>query len=563
MKRVIAVILALTLALTLCACGKRGTQTGARPTPSSAPTWQDEYDLGVRYLSEGDYEQAIIAFTAAIKIDPKRTEAYLGRASAYIGSGETEENLAAARADYETVLTLDEGCAEAWLGIADVCVRQGDYDGAMETLREALDKVGEDPDIEAKLSELESAGGGERGKYHDLYREYFESFSWVDWGDYDADEAERIGTEGVCDYYFYDVDKDGVDELLIVAGTAVANGNCLIFAGEGAAVRNLGVFSCSSLITLYGRPVQTGFIMVEAHTGIQWAGLYDFDGGRLTLTDDDQVDEDSGRDLRFPADGDYALEPAGSGRRTVESKPANGKNCYVVAMTDTPAASADFAFSGEELTGSDYRNCVYGVFDQNAGMLATFTVPIESSLIELGLYSAEEVTPLLQTDRYFIFEVFTGPGEFYELSYDVEKNTFTQLPTLEYVEYRGYLIGRPYAYDAEPQWRSTWMAELQIRNADGSLAKTLVSGKYGTCFTCLDHYVYYSFADTTYIPEGGYVGAEDRFDDIEQQIWRFDLNTQKSEFVSTVYAGYITEIGTDYVVSYNFNDWSNSYTIYY
>ncbi len=562
MKRIVSVFLALTLALTLCACGKRGTQSGARPTPS-APTWQEQYDLGVRYLSEGDYEQAIIAFTAAIEIDPKRAEAYLGRADAYIGSGETEENLAAARADYETVLTLDESCTEAWLGIADVYIRQGDYDGAMETLREALEKVGEDPDIENKLAELESADDGERGKYHDLYREYFESYSWVDWGDYDADEAERIGTEGVCDYYFYDVDKDGVDELLIVAGTAVANGSCLIFAGEGAAVRNLGVFSCSSLITLYGRPVQTGFIMVEAHTGLQWAGLYDFDGGWLALTDDDEVDEDSGRGLRFPADGDYALEPAGSGRRTVESKPANGKTCYVAAMTDTPAASADFSASGLWLMGSDYRDCVYGVFDQNAGLLATFTVPIDRSYIETGFYSAEEVTPLLQTDRYFAFEVFTGPGEFYELSYDVEKNSFTQLPSLEYVEYRGYLIGRPRTYDVESQWWSSQSADLEIRGADGSLVKTLVSGKYGTCFTCLDHYVYYSFSDTTYVPESGYVGVDDQFDDLEQQIWRFDLNTQKSEFVSTVYASYIAEIGTDYVISYSFNGWRTVTTIYY
>lgn len=36
-----------------------------------APTWQEQYDRGVRYLSKGNYEEAIIAFTAAIEIDPK------------------------------------------------------------------------------------------------------------------------------------------------------------------------------------------------------------------------------------------------------------------------------------------------------------------------------------------------------------------------------------------------------------------------------------------------------------------------------------------------------------
>ena len=51
-------VLILTLAL-LTACGKK------------APTWQEQYDLGIRYLSEGNYQEAILAFTAAISIDPK------------------------------------------------------------------------------------------------------------------------------------------------------------------------------------------------------------------------------------------------------------------------------------------------------------------------------------------------------------------------------------------------------------------------------------------------------------------------------------------------------------
>ena len=154
MKRTICAALALLFLLSLCACQKAPTVESMDETPD----WKVQYDLGVRYLSEGDYEQAIIAFTAAIKIDPKRAEAYLGRADAYIGSGETEENLAAALADYEAVLALDESCADAWLGLADVYIRQGDYDKAMEILREALDKVGENPDIESKLAELEAGG---------------------------------------------------------------------------------------------------------------------------------------------------------------------------------------------------------------------------------------------------------------------------------------------------------------------------------------------------------------------------------------------------------------------
>lgn len=74
-----ALALLLVLCLSLCACGG-GEKDG----------WQEQYDLGVRYLSEGNYEQAAVAFTAAIEIDPKREEAYIGLARACTAQGDTQ-----------------------------------------------------------------------------------------------------------------------------------------------------------------------------------------------------------------------------------------------------------------------------------------------------------------------------------------------------------------------------------------------------------------------------------------------------------------------------------------
>lgn len=51
-----------------------------------ADKWQTQYDLGVKYLSEGNYEEAVIAFTAAIEIDEKKPEAYISLAEVS-GSG--------------------------------------------------------------------------------------------------------------------------------------------------------------------------------------------------------------------------------------------------------------------------------------------------------------------------------------------------------------------------------------------------------------------------------------------------------------------------------------------
>ena len=131
-------IACLVCLLSGCAAGQPDSTEG----PSRGPTWQEQYDLGVRYLSEGNYEEAILTFTAAIEIDPKRVPAYVGRGDAYVKYGETDENLAAAKADYEKAIELDETNAEAYLGLADVYIRQGDYKKAREILAKGVDKTG-------------------------------------------------------------------------------------------------------------------------------------------------------------------------------------------------------------------------------------------------------------------------------------------------------------------------------------------------------------------------------------------------------------------------------------
>ena len=75
MKRFTALLLTGLLLLSLIACGAKDA-------------WQEQYDLGTRYLNEGNYQEAVIAFEAAIEIDSKRPEAYLGAAEAYMGLGD-------------------------------------------------------------------------------------------------------------------------------------------------------------------------------------------------------------------------------------------------------------------------------------------------------------------------------------------------------------------------------------------------------------------------------------------------------------------------------------------
>lgn len=63
---------------------------------------RDSYlETGNRYLSEMDYEQAIASYQAALKIDPKCVDAYIGLAEAYTALGELNMASETLRQGYE------------------------------------------------------------------------------------------------------------------------------------------------------------------------------------------------------------------------------------------------------------------------------------------------------------------------------------------------------------------------------------------------------------------------------------------------------------------------------
>ena len=86
----------------IAGCGQSDTITAREPARESLTTWQEQYDLGMRYLTEGSFEEAIIAFTLAIEIDPMQVDAYEGLADAYIRSGDTDMALKTLQQGYST-----------------------------------------------------------------------------------------------------------------------------------------------------------------------------------------------------------------------------------------------------------------------------------------------------------------------------------------------------------------------------------------------------------------------------------------------------------------------------
>ena len=130
MKKWIFLLISL---LTLCvvSCG---------PTQAN---WQKQYDLGMQYLEDGDYEQAIVAFTAAIKIDPKQTSAYVGRADAYVEAEDMQDHITLAREDYEQAIVLDGTDATVYIRYADTYLKTEEYEKAEEIINRGREKLGD------------------------------------------------------------------------------------------------------------------------------------------------------------------------------------------------------------------------------------------------------------------------------------------------------------------------------------------------------------------------------------------------------------------------------------
>jgi tetratricopeptide (TPR) repeat protein len=102
--------------------------------------WQEQYDMGMRFLDESDYEEAVLAFTAAIEIDTKQPLAYVGRGDAYVGLEQYEN----AVPDYEQAITLDESVAEVYLKLADTYESLGDPAAAEDALRRGYEATGDE-----------------------------------------------------------------------------------------------------------------------------------------------------------------------------------------------------------------------------------------------------------------------------------------------------------------------------------------------------------------------------------------------------------------------------------
>ena len=180
-KKVVAGIL-LAVALSTVACGNNAGNTASNSLENAVASWQEQYDLGMRYLEEGDYEQAIVAFTAVIGIDPKQVDAYIN--------------------------------------LANIYVEQEDYENAVSILQKGLENCDETETLNEKLSEVnqliaEKESEAAKEKAARLENEKLQELE-TSYGMIGTEDAS-LADQGISNYVFCDTDGDGVNELLIVS----------------------------------------------------------------------------------------------------------------------------------------------------------------------------------------------------------------------------------------------------------------------------------------------------------------------------------------------------------
>lgn len=221
MKRIKMMCFLLALLGLLSACSAHSVDAEEQ----SAPTWQSRYDLGVRYLSDGRYEEAILAFTAAIEIDPKNAQAYEQRGDAYWelaqsaqGSEQTDAYRSAAE-DYESAMQWGSETDELYRRAADAYYGAQDYEKAESYYEKLLEK---DEDVLVRLIECSRALGTGKELAKRLQARYLETGEerylqalcelW-------PQEALRayaalLGTDGTMGFALVDLDEDGTPELI-------------------------------------------------------------------------------------------------------------------------------------------------------------------------------------------------------------------------------------------------------------------------------------------------------------------------------------------------------------
>ena len=156
MKKLLSLTLTAALLLTLVACG-------AQPAAISNPP----LILGEKYLTDLDYEQALLQFDQAIEIEPKNPRGYLGKADALLHLNRQPDAVQAlstgakaTKGDIRNALTaaqaeVAKSIVEGYIGLSAAYEKLGWKEIAIALLNRVCEELPEDSMLREALERLE------------------------------------------------------------------------------------------------------------------------------------------------------------------------------------------------------------------------------------------------------------------------------------------------------------------------------------------------------------------------------------------------------------------------
>ena len=116
--------------------------------------YEQQIKLGYKFLAEGQYEEAILAFDKAITIEAKRDKAYIGKADTYFAiSGEDMLTMINESLKAGYALTQSKKILDTYIRIADELCERDSYADALDLLQRGYEATS-DERIKEKIDEI-------------------------------------------------------------------------------------------------------------------------------------------------------------------------------------------------------------------------------------------------------------------------------------------------------------------------------------------------------------------------------------------------------------------------
>jgi len=168
---------------------------------------------------------------------------------------------------------------------------------------------------------------GNESLYHDLYLRFLREEGYIPFVNDEYLREELAAGYGGGEFYFYDADRDGIDDLVVWTGCSAANGEVQLFSGNGSEVVYSGSIRCNGVsLGIYGSDRKTGLILENRERAEPFWTSCDVVGGMLSLPE---------KEKEISLDGWYLLELIGRIPVEVDAGEDWGDAFEVTALNET------------------------------------------------------------------------------------------------------------------------------------------------------------------------------------------------------------------------------------